>query len=99
MDSDLDTASGDCLSCSDTNEISMRRACKKYSKRVRASCKLSKDMDWTDTQIKRIEGCHQEVWGHNHEIIRAKWKCALADDYFLQNEMNDHKDQPTDPYS
>ena len=80
MDFDLDTTSGDCLSCLDTNEISVRMACKKYRKRVRGSCKLSKGMDWTYTQIKRIEGGPQDVYGHNHEIIRAKWKCALADD-------------------
>ena len=36
-DSNLDTASGDCLSCSDTNDIFIRTACKKYRKRVRAS--------------------------------------------------------------
>ena len=61
MDSNLDTASGDCLSCSDTNEVSIRMACKKYRKRVRASCKLSKGVDWMDTQMKRIEGGHQDV--------------------------------------
>ena len=80
MDSDLDTASGDCLSCSDPDEISMRMAHKKYRKRVRASCKLSKCMDWIDTQMKRIEGGHQEVWGHDQKIIRAEWKCTLVDD-------------------
>ena len=58
VDSDLDTASRDCLSCLDTNEIYMRTAHKKYRKRVRASCKLSKGMDWTDAQMKRIQGGH-----------------------------------------
>ena len=81
MNSDLDTASGNCLSCSDTDEISVRLACKKYRKRVRASCKLSKGVDWTDAQLKRIEGGHQDMWGHNHEIIRAKQKHTLADDH------------------
>ena len=80
VDSDLDTASGDCLSCSDTDEVSIRMAGKKYRKRVRASCKLSKGTDWMDTQMKRIEGGHQDVWGHDHKIIRTEQKHTLADD-------------------
>ena len=80
MDSKLDTASRDCLSCLDTDEISMRMAYKKYRKRVRASCKSSKGMDWMDEEIKRIKGDHQDMWGHNHKVLRAKQKCSLADD-------------------
>ena len=79
--SNLDTDSGDCLSCSDTDEVSVRVAHKKYRKRVRASCKLSKAMDWMDTQTKRIKGGHQNVCGHDHKIIRAKQKHALVDDH------------------
>ena len=81
VDSDLDTTSGDCLSCSDTDEMSVRTAHKKYRKRVRASYKLSKGVDWTETQMKRIKGGHQDVWGHNHKIIRAEQKHTLADDH------------------
>ena len=80
-DSDLDTASGDCLSCLNTDEISVSMVHKKYRKRVRASCKLHKGVDWMDTQMKSIWGGHQDVWGHDHKIIRAKQKCALADDH------------------
>ena len=47
-DSDLDTASGDCLSCLDTDDISVWTAQRKYRKRVRASYKLSKGRDWTE---------------------------------------------------
>ena len=64
-DSYLDTASDNCLSCSNTDEVSIRSAHKKYRKRVRASYKLSKGIDWTDTQMKRIEDSCQEVWGHD----------------------------------
>ena len=32
-------------------------------------------------KMKRIEGGHQNVWGHDHKIIRAEWKHALADDH------------------
>ena len=35
-DFNLDTASGDCLSCSDTDEVSIRTAHKKYIKRVKS---------------------------------------------------------------
>ena len=45
--SDQDTASEDCLSCLDTNEISMIMAHRKYRKRVRVSWKSCKGMDWT----------------------------------------------------
>ena len=38
-------------------------------------------MDWTDAQMKRIEGGHQDMWGHDHEIIRAEQKWAIADDH------------------
>ena len=46
-DSDLDTASGDGLSCSDTDEISVRTACKKYRKesgilQVKQGCGLDR---------------------------------------------------------
>ena len=61
-DSDLDTASGDCLPCSDTNEVSVLTAWKKYRKRVRTSCKLSKGRDWMEAQMKRIVDSHQDVW-------------------------------------
>ena len=36
-DSELDTASGDCLSCSDTDEVSIRMTCKKYKKELEHS--------------------------------------------------------------
>ena len=33
-----------------------------------------------DAQIKRIKGGHQDMWGHDHDIIRDEWKHTLADD-------------------
>ena len=70
-------------------------ACKKYRKRVRASCKLSKGIDWTETQMKRIEGGHQDMWGHDHKIIRTKWKYSLVDDctFFKMIRMATGTDQ------
>ena len=56
------------------------KALKKYRKRVRASCKLSKGIDWMETQMNRIQDSHQDMWGHDNKIIRTKWKCTLVDD-------------------
>ena len=44
VNSDLPHCFWDCLSCLDT----MRMVHKKYRKGVRAPCRLSKGMDWTD---------------------------------------------------
>ena len=79
-DCNLDTASGDCLSCSDTDEISIHTAQKKYRKRVRASCELCKGINWTKAQIKRIGDSCQDMWGQDHKIVRTEWKHALVDD-------------------
>ena len=79
-DSDLDTASGDCVSCSDTDEVSILTTHKKYQRRVRVSCKLSKGSHWTEAQLKRINDSHQDVWGHDHESVRSEHKCTLAED-------------------
>ena len=58
---------------------------------VRASCKSSKGVDWMDTQMKRIEGGHQDSVGP--QIMRSlePWveACILADDCTsFENEMN-----------
>ena len=41
-DSDMDTASEDCVTCSDTDEATVQTTWKKYWKRVWASCRVSK---------------------------------------------------------
>ena len=30
--------------------------------------------------MKRIRDSHQDVWGHDHKIIRTEQKCALSED-------------------
>ena len=52
-DSDMDTASGDCVSCSDTDEVSVQTSQKKYQRRVWASCGLYKGSIWTEAQLKK----------------------------------------------
>ena len=78
--SDMDTASGDCLSCSDTDELSVQTAHKKYQKNIWASCKLSKSNLRMETQQKRINNSHHDVWGNNHKIFRTEQKCTLVED-------------------
>ena len=79
-DSDLDTASGDCLSYLDTDKVSVWTAQKRDRERVRESCTLSKGSDWMDAQMKRIGDSHQDIWGHDLAIIRSEQKCTLAKD-------------------
>ena len=72
VDSDLDTASGDCFSYSDTEEVSIQTAQKRYRKRLRASYKLSKGSDWMEAKQKRISECHEDIWSHDLAIIRSE---------------------------
>ena len=60
-DSNLDTASEDCVMSSDPAEVSIGTAHKKYQRRVRESCKLSKGTIWTEAQWKRINNSHQDM--------------------------------------
>ena len=94
-DANLDMASGDCLFCSDTDDVLMRTTQKKYRKRVRASCKLSKESDWMETQMKRIRESHQDVCCHDHKIVRTEQKCALVEDHtsFEMRWMKTRTDQ------
>ena len=79
-DSDMDTASGDCITCSDTDEVSVWTAHERYQKRVWASCRLSRGSLWMEAQLKRISENCQDMWGHDHECGRAEQKCDLAED-------------------
>ena len=79
-DSDLDMTSEDCLSCSDTDDIFVQTTWKKYRKRVRTFCKLSKGSDLTETQMTGIGDSHQDIWGHDHKFVRRDQKCALTED-------------------
>ena len=94
-DSTLDTASGDCLSYSQTDDISMWTAWKKYRKRVRASCKLSKVSDWMETQMKRIGDSCKDILGHDHKTVRKERKCTLVEDHtsFEMRRMTIRADQ------
>ena len=81
---DLDTASGDCLSCSDTDDMSIWTTWKRYRKRVRVSCKLIKGSNWTEAQMKRIRrqssGSHMGPWPGHHQVraeMHSSWRLRL----------------------
>ena len=97
--SDLGTASRDCLSCLDTDDVCMWTVKNKYGRRVRASCKLSKGSNWTEIQIKRIRDSCQDVWGHDHKIIRREQICPLVEDHTSLKWEECNKDWPAAPYN
>ena len=71
------------------------RLLRRNTGRVRASCKLSKGSDWMETQMKRIGDSHQDIWGHDHKIVRTEQKCALVEDHtsFEMRRMMTRTDQ------
>ena len=79
--SDMDTTSRDCITCSDTDEVTIWTSWKKHQKRVWASYRLSKDSLWTEAQLKWISDSCQAVWGHNHESIQREWDHTLTEDH------------------
>ena len=75
-----DTASGDCISCSDTDDAAVQMVHTKYQGRVQASCRLSKCIHWNEAQLKSIGKGHQHLWEHDHKSIRTEWDNALLED-------------------
>ena len=90
-DSYMDTTSGDCITCLDTDEVTIGTTQKKYWKKVWASCRLSKGNLWTKSQLKRISHSHQAMWGHDHESVQTEWDCTLMEDCnsFVQDDGQD----------
>ena len=79
-DSDMDTASRDCITYLDTDKVTIQTAWKKYWKRVQASFRLSKGSLWTEAQLKRIGDSHQAMWVHDHESVQTEQDHALVED-------------------
>ena len=52
-DSNMDTASRDCVLCSDTDKVAIQTTHKKYQRRVQAYCRLSNGNLWTEAQLKK----------------------------------------------
>ena len=93
--SDMESASGDCLTCSDTDEVTIWSTHKKYRRRVQASCSLGKGSLLSEAQLKWVGNSCQAMWGHNHEIIRTEWDCDLEEDHnsFEMHKMTVRTDQ------
>ena len=86
----MDTASGDCILCSDTDEVVIQTTHKKYQKRLWASYRLSKGSLWTEAQLKRISDSCQDMWGHDHKGVRTERDGTLVEDcnsFEMQNMM------------
>ena len=94
-DSDMVSASGSCIMCSDTDELTIRTTHKKYRKRAWTSCSLGKGILWSEAQLKWIGNSCQAVWGHNNEIIRTEQNCTLEEDCnsVEMNKMTVRNDQ------
>ena len=60
-DSGPKSATGDCLTCSETKEVAIKSACKMFKKKVWASCSIAKDCLWPETLLKWIGDSHQAV--------------------------------------
>ena len=51
-DSNLESASGDCITCLDTEEVTVRTVQKKFQRKVRVSCSTAKGCLWSEAQLK-----------------------------------------------
>ena len=91
----MEAVSRDCVTCSDTDEVTIRTTHKKYWKRVWASCHLDKGNLWSEAQLKWISDSHQAMWGHDQEVIRMDQDCTLKEDHnsFEMHQMTVRTDQ------
>ena len=80
-ESNLDMASGDCLSCSDTDDVSMQTAQKKFRKRVRVSCKLNEGSDWTESQMKELGTAINMYGAMITRLLGQSGNVLLVEDY------------------
>ena len=94
-DSDMESASRNCVTSSDTDKVTIWTTHKKYRKRVQASCSLDMDSIWSEAQLKWISDSCQAVWGYDQEIIRMEQDHALEEDHssFEMHKMTVRTDQ------
>ena len=89
------SATGDCLTSSDTEEAAIITTCKKFQKKVWASCSTTKDCLWSEAQLKQIcDSCHA-VWGSDYDVIKTEWDLTFKEDCssFEVNKMMVRTDQ------
>ena len=71
-DSDLESASSDCPSCSDMEKLAIRKAQKRFWKRVWASCSIVRGSLSLKAQVKQIKDIHQAIWDSDLKIVRTE---------------------------
>ena len=71
-DSDMDTATRDCISCSRQRWGVHTNCLQEVPDEGMGFCRLSKGSLWMEAQLKRISKNCQDMWGHNHECVRAE---------------------------
>ena len=88
-DSDLELAWGDCLTCTDMEEVVARMARKRLQKRVQAPCSIVRGCLWSEAQLRWIKDSHQAIWDSGHEVIQTEWLITLEEDHtsFEVNRM------------
>ena len=80
-DSSPESATGDCLICSDTKEAAINSAHKTFQKTVWVSCSIAKGCLWLEAQLKWIGDSCQAVWESNYEVVKTEWELTLKEDY------------------
>ena len=58
VNSDLESASGNCLTCLDTEEVAVRTAWKRFWKKVWASCSIARGCLWSKAKLNQIKDSH-----------------------------------------
>ena len=94
-DSSPESTTGDCLTCSDTEEAAIHSCHKKFWKKVQASHSISKGCLWSEAQLKWNGDSHHAVWESNYEVIKTEQELSLKEDHhsFEVNKMTDRADQ------
>ena len=69
-----------CLTCSDTEDVTVKLAQKKFHKKVQASCGPTKQGLWKDAQLEQIGNNCTIVWGSDYKAIKTEWDLTLDRD-------------------
>ena len=79
-DSGCKSATGYCLMCSDTKEVTINSTHKKFWKKVWASCNITRGCLWSEAQLKQISNSHQAVWESDYKVIQTEQELILKKD-------------------
>ena len=75
-----ESATGDCLKFTDTEEVAVISAQNKCCKKVQAPCSITKGCLWREGKWRQIaDSCHT-VWVSDYEVIKTEQDLALKED-------------------